>query len=251
MVRDATVGTSDENVDSYYAALGIKVSPTVTLTPWVAMHRNGKGKSLSYVALHAKAKVGIFGLSATGVSVGGDYDAENDASGWALLVRSAASLGKMKLMANLTMLSGDDNMGDNEEGNFSKLFPNAGDIKSGVLFRAAATSFSLTRMNVSRGTNSTGKLGNTNGAVIGELGLSYKVSKTFSLGAGIYVYQSAEDDLEGDSDYGTEFDVGMSWKIYPKLEMRAGFAYLSAGDYGVNNDKEDSWMTAVALRHIF
>lgn len=248
-----TVGTADENKDSYYAALGIKASPTVTLTPWVAMHRNGKGTSLTYAALHAKAKVGIFGVSATGVTVGGDAKTNVDASGWALLVRSAASMGKLKLLANLTMLSGDesgDTM-DGEEGKFSKLFPNAGDIVSGVLISGRGNIMTIDANERIAGNQSTGKLGKTNGAVIGELGIKYQVSKTLNLGAGIYVYQSAEDDSEGDSDYGTELDVGMIWNIYPKLQMRAGFAYLSAGDYGVDNDKEDSWLTAVSLRHIF
>ena len=108
------------------------------------MHRDGLGKSLSYVALHAKAKVGIFGVSATGVSVGGDTTKDGDvmdASGWAFLVRSAASLGKLKLLANLTMLSGDDNANDNEEGKFSNLFPNAGDIVSGVLISGRGNIF--------------------------------------------------------------------------------------------------------------
>ena len=246
-----TVATTDENKDSYYAALGIKASPTVTLTPWVAMHRDGKGKSLAYVALHAKAKMGILSLNATGISVGGDYDLDNDASAWALLVRSAASFGKLKLMANLTMLSGDDNDGDKEVGEFSKLFPNGGDIVSGVLISGRAAIFTVDANERIAGNQSTGKLTRTNGSVIGELGLTYQVSKTFNLGAGVYVYQSAEDDLEGDTDYGTEVDVGMKWKIYPNLEMRAGFAFLSAGDYGSNNDKEDSWLTAVSLRHIF
>ena len=246
-----TVGTADEDVDSYFAALGIKVSPTTTLTPWVAMHRDGKGKSLTYAALHAKAKVGIFGVSATGVSVGGDASSTMDASGWALLVRSSASLGKMTLMANLTMLSGDDNDGDNEVGEFSKLFPNAGDIVSGVLISGRGNTMLIDANERIAGNQSTGKLGRTNGAVIGELGVKYKVTKTFDLAAGVYVYNSAENDAEGDEDYGTEFDVGMQWKIYPNLALRAGFAYLSAGDYGSNNDKEDSWLTAVSLRHIF
>ena len=246
-----TVETTDENKDSYYAALGIKASPTVTLTPWVAVHRDGKGKSLTYAALHAKAKMGIFGVSATGVAVGGDAATDMDASGWAFLVRSAASLGKLKLMANLTMLSGDDNMDDNEEGRFNQLFPNGGDIVSGVLISGRAAIFTVDANERLAGNQSTGKLTRTNGAVIGELGFTYQVSKTLNLGAGIYVYQSAEDDLEGDSDYGTELDVGMKWKIYPNLEMRAGFAILAAGDYGMDNDKEDSWLTAVSLRHIF
>ena len=246
-----TIGTADENKDSYYAALGIKASPTVTLTPWVALHRDGKGTSLTYAALHAKAKVGIFNVSATGVSVGGDASATMDASGWAMLVRSSASMGKLKLLANMTMLSGDDNKGDNEVGEFSKLFPNGGDIVSGILISGRGNIMTVDANERAAGNQSTGKLGKTNGAVIGELGLTYQVSKTLNLGAGIYVYQSAEADMEGDEDYGTEFDVGMKWKIYPNLELRAGFAYLAAGDYGTNNDKEDSWMTAASLRHIF
>ena len=246
-----TIGTADENKDSYYAALGIKASPTVTLTPWVAMHRDGKGTSLTYAALHAKAKVGIFNVNATGVSVGGDKSADMDASGWAMLVRSSASLGKLTLMGNLTMLSGDDNMDDNEEGRFSSLFPNGGDIVSGVLISGRGNIMLIDVNERAAGNQSTGKLTRTNGAVIGELGIKYKVSKTFNLGAGIYVYQSAEADMEGDEDYGTEFDVGMQWKIYPNLQLRAGFAYLAAGDYGSNNDKEDSWMAAASLRHIF
>ncbi len=246
-----TIGTADENKDSYYAALGIKASPTVTLTPWVAMHRDGKGTSLTYAALHAKAKVGIFNVSATGVSVGGDKSADMDASGWAMLVRSSASMGKLTLMGNLTMLSGDDNMDDNEEGRFSSLFPNGGDIVSGILISGRGNIMLIDVNERAAGNQSTGKLTRTNGAVIGELGIKYKVSKTFDLGAGIYVYQSAEADMEGDEDYGTEFDVGMQWKIYPNLQLRAGFAYLAAGDYGSNNDKEDSWMAAASLRHIF
>lgn len=246
-----TVQNTDENKDSYYAALGIKVSPTMTLTPWVALHRDGKGTSLTYAALHAKAKVGIFGVSATGVAVGGDKSATMDASGWAMLVRSKASLGKMKLMANLTMLSGDDNMDDNEEGRFSSLFPNGGDIVSGVLISGRGNIMTIDANERVVGNQSTGKLTRTNGAVITEVGLTYQVSKTFNLGAGVYFYQSAEDDMEGDSDYGTELDIGMKWKIYKNLELRAGFAYLAAGDYGSNNDKEDSWLTAASLRHIF
>ena len=107
-------------------------------------------------------------------------------------------------------------------------------------------------MNVSTGQQTrSGTLGKTNGAFVADFGLTYQVSKTLNLAAGVYIYQSAEDDADGDSDFGTEFDVGMKWKIYPKLEMRAGFGYLSAGDYGADNDKDDSWLTAVSLRHIF
>ena len=249
------LGSADKNTDNYYAALGIKASPTVTLTPWVALHRDGNGKSLTYAALHAKAKVGIFSVNATGVSVGGDMSDSIDASGWAFLLRSAASLGKMKLMANVTMMSGDDNeQEDGEEGRFSKLFPGTGAIRTGLLISGRGNGSVLDIQTPGRFGGSAvanGKLDKANGAVVGELAVAYQVSKTFKLGAGVNVYQSAEDDDMGDSDYGTEFDVGMFWKIYPKLELRAGFAYLAAGDYGKDDDLEDSWLATVSLRHGF
>ncbi|MCY3822579.1 MAG: hypothetical protein OXG62_01775 [Nitrospinae bacterium] len=244
------VGGEDENKDSYFAALGIKVSPTVTLTPWVAMHRDGKGKSLTYAALHAKTKVGIFGLNASGVSVGGDAGPGVDASGWAFLLRSSASLGKMKLLANLTMFSGDDSDAT-EEGNFSKLMPNAGDIQGGILTTGRGNIMTVDANERVYGQKTRdGRYGQVNGVFAADVGVTYQVSKTLNLGAGIYVVQSAEADDEGDEDFGTELDVGMIWNIYPKLQLRAGFAYLAAGDYGAN-DKDDSWYTAVSLRHIF
>ena len=64
-----------------------------------------------------------------------------DASGWALLVRRGkASLGKLKLAGNATMLSGDDNAGDREEGRFSKLMPTgAGQFIAGVMVTDRST----------------------------------------------------------------------------------------------------------------
>ncbi len=254
------IGSTDDNVDNYYAAVGVKVSPTTTLTPWVALSRDGKGKSLTYAALHAKAKVGIFNVSATGVSVGGDASADKDASGWAMLVRSSASMGKLKLMANLTMLSGDDenwkDEGESEVSDFSRLFPGTGALRTGILISGrgnGSVNDIQTPGRVGGNGITNGKLGKTNGAVVGELALAYAVSKTLKLGAGIHVYESAEDDGMGNSDYGTEFDAGMFWKIYPKLELRAGFAYLAAGDYGkaADKDNDDSWMAMMSLRHAF
>jgi hypothetical protein len=255
------IGPEDENRDTYYAALGIKMSPAVTLTPWVALARNGKGRSLSYAALHAKTKVGIIGLDLTGVTVGGDAATDMDASGWAVLVRASASLGKLKLMGKATILSGDDNgAADAEEGRFSHLMPGGGQFIAGVMVTdrpdgtIGITSFRA-RLPGNGGTRNT-RFQNLNGAVVIGGEAVYKVSKTFSISGGVHVYQSAEASLTAGSDdakdYGTEFIAGFKWKVYPKLELRTGFAYLSAGDYGrTDRDFDDAWTAMWSLRHGF
>ncbi len=255
------IGPEDENNDTYYTALGIKVTPAMTLTPWVALARDGKGRSLSYAALHANTKVGIIGLNLTGVTVGGDAGTDMDASGWAVLVRGSASLGKLKLMGKVTLLSGDDNgAADKEEGRFANLMPGGGQFRAGVMVTdrpdgtIGITSFRA-RLPGNGGTRNP-RFQNLNGAVVIGGEAVYTVSKTFSISGGVHVYQSAEASLTPGSDpakdYGTEFIAGFKWKVYPKLELRTGFAYLSAGDYGrTDKDFDDAWTAMWSLRHGF
>ena len=253
-----TFTATDDGTENYYAALGIKVSPTVTLTPWVAYSRNGDtGQARTYAALHAKTKVGIFGLEVTGVTVGGDHDATTEASGWGLLVRGASNLGKLTLRGKVTLFSGDDNADDNEEGNFGKLFPSgAGTLKGGLFIGDRTDNIGSNSMRArlpggAKGTRSpTASI--LNGAVMVGGEVEYAVSKTLVLHGAVHVYQSAEEDDMGNNDYGTEFNTGFRWKIYPKLELRTGFAYLAAGDYGSKGeDLDDSWAALWSLRHAF
>jgi hypothetical protein len=252
------IGPEDENRDTYYAALGIKMSPAVTLTPWVALARNGKGRSLSYAALHAKTKVGIIGLDLTGVTVGGDAATDMDASGWAVLVRASASLGKLKLMGKATILSGDDNgAADAEEGRFSHLMPGGGQFIAGVMVTdrpdgtIGITSFRA-RLPGNGGTRNT-RFQNLNGAVVIGVDAKYAVSKTFKFSGGVHIYQSAEDDALGNTDYGTEFNTGFEWNIYPKLRLRTQFGYLATGDYGIaaGGPDDDTWTAMFSLDHFF
>ena len=255
---------TDDGTENYYAALGIKVSPTVTLTPWVALSRSGKsGQARSYAALHAKAKVGIFGLNITGVTVGGDHNATTEASGWGLLVRGESSFGKLKLRGKATLFSGDDNANDNEEGNFGKLFPSGAGALKGGLFIADRTdnigSNSMrARLPGAVGRTRSGTAAILNGAVMIGGEVEYAVSKTFVLHGAVHIYNSAEAaqgaNMDDATDFGTELNAGFRWKIYPKLELRTGFAYLSAGDYGKEiggPDFDDSWTALWSLRHGF
>ncbi len=254
--RGRTIGPEDENNDSYYASVGIKVTPAMTLTPWVALSRDGKGRSLTYAALNAKTKVGIVGLNLSGVSVGGDAKDGTDASGWALLASGKAGLGKLTLIGTAIMLSGDDDDDDMEEGRFSHLMPGGGQFISGVMVTDRSTTGGITsfraRLPRAGGTRNA-RFQNLNGAVVIGADAVYKVSKTFKVAAGVHIYQSAEDDDMGNTDYGTEFNTSFEWKIYPKLRLRSQFGYLATGDYGLAADDpdDDTWTAMFSLDHFF
>ena len=81
----------------------------------------------SFLGLHAKSKMGIISINATVVGQDGEVDTGVDLSAWAVLVRTSASFGRLKLEGNLTMLSGDDGSNTGETGKFH--FPQLGGFR--------------------------------------------------------------------------------------------------------------------------
>ena len=273
-------GHANADEENYYAGVSIKVSPNLTLSPWVANTRNkerstktdvltvnpdgsvtgetttaiNKGYDYTLFALHAKAKMGIFNLNATVVGEDGEIDG-TDLSGWALLVRTSTSLGKLKLEGNLTMLSGDDDADDNESNKFA--FPS----NNGSSWLMGSHIMSSKRWDsITNGLKDT-TLKNFNGAVVIEGVAEYALTKTFSLGGGVSVYNSAEAkgaDYSDATEFGTEINAGFKWKIHPGLELRAVGAVILRGDYGVKpaadgsvTTPDDGWSASWRLRHTF
>ena len=243
-----------DDSDDYLVALGMKLSPALTLTPWVANSRTSKGDGYNYWygALNAKTKMGILSLNATGVVQNGELSATQDISAWGFLVRASASLGKMKLRGNLTMLSGDDGSDASDNGRFRTPKNGAsGWFQGGHIMTAKYMSFGNALRDRQLGAGSKSKL---NGSTTLSGLLDYKVSKTLSLGGGVHFIQSAESAATGDDskDFGTEIDVNFAWKIYPNLELRGVGGYLAAGDYGnTGGDRDDTWLVGWSLRHGF
>jgi hypothetical protein len=243
-----------DDSDDYLVALGMKLSPALTLTPWVANSRTSKddGYNYWYGALNAKTKVGILGLNVTGVVQTGELSATQDISAWGFLVRASASLGKMKLRGNLTMLSGDDGSDASDDGRFRTPKNGAsGWFQGGHIMTAKYMSFGNALRDRQLGAGAKSKL---NGSTTLSGLWDYKVSKTLSLGGGVHVIQSAESATTGDDskDFGTEIDVNFAWKIYPNLELRGVGGYLAAGDYGnTGGDRDDTWLVGWSLRHLF
>jgi hypothetical protein len=247
-------GPSNDDKTDYYFGLGIKMSPTLTLSPWVANSRDNAdgGYNYSFLGLHAKGKMGILSINASGVIQEGDLSSGKDLSGWAVLVRTSASLGKLKLSGNLTMLSGNDGSDAMEDGRFNT--PQEGG--SGWFFGGHIMS-SRRWTTLSNNIRSV-HLRSLNGATVLEGLADYKVSKTFTLGGGVSLYNSAESSLDANTDdskeFGTELNAGFKWKIHSNLELRGVGAVILRGDYGRAMDAaeiDDGWAVGWTLRHIF
>ena len=174
--------------------------------------------------------MGILSVNASGVIQEGDLKSGKDLSGWAVLVRTSASFGKLKLSGNLTMLSGNDGSDDNEDGRFRT--PQEGGsgwfIGGHIMSSRRWTSLGNDIRSV--------HLGALNGATVIEGLADYKVSKTLTLGGGVSLYNAAESSLDANTDdskeFGTELNAGFKWKIHPKLELRGVGAVILRGDYG-------------------
>ena len=247
-------GTTNDDQNNYLAALSIKMSPTLTLTPWVANSRDSEGDSYNYWygAVTTKAKVGIFNLNATGVVQQGEMSSTEDISAWALLVRASVGLGKLKLMGNATILSGDDDANDNDRNQF--LTPRGG---SSGWFQGGQIMTSKRWLSFGNDIRDR-EYKSANGMAVAEGLLEYKVSKTLMIGGGVSVYQSAESSTMAGSnnskDVGTEINVGFAWTIYKGLVLKGVGAYFAAGDYGQmasDRERDDTWLVGWDLTHKF
>lgn len=89
---------------------------------------------------------------------------------------------------------------------------------------------------------------NTAGINLMYLGGSYDITDNFSVN-GIVGYATAAEEPAGyKDDYGTEVDLGLSWKFLGNLEYNATAAYLMVGDFwkGTTNAKVDD---VISLYH--
>ncbi len=231
-MEEDTSNTNDDRSD-YLVALSVKMTPTLTLTPWLAKSVDQESDSYdyNYFGLNMKTKLGVVNVNASGVWQEGEVATGADLSAWALLVRTSASIGKLKLMGNLTMLSGEEDMAlatsygratasrattdDGEYGGFiTPQLGGSGWFYGGHIMssRRWTTLGNGVRDQTMGGSGRpynfygtprdgaafaelhvlSGDVREMNGTNTVELLAEYKVSKTFAIGGGISYYQSAE-----------------------------------------------------------
>ena len=246
-------GTTTEDQDNYLVALSMKVSPTLTLTPWVANSRSSAGDSYNYWygAVTLKAKMGILGLNVTGVVQEGEMSSAEDISAWGFLVRASTSLGKLKLLGNATILSGDDEAGGDRNQFLTPRGGSSGWFQGGQIMTSKRW---LSFGNDIRDREYKG----ANGIAVIEGLLEYKVSKTLMIGGGVSVYQSAEAStaagMNNSKDVGSEVNVGFAWTIHKGLVLKGVGAFFAAGDYGQasgDRKRDDTWLVGWDLTHKF
>ncbi len=252
-------GADNDDKTDYYVGLGIKVNPNLTLTPWAANSRDAAegGYDYSFLGLHTKTKVGILNVNGSVVIQEGDLSKDGgELSGWAVLVRTSTTLGKLKLSGNLTMLSGNDGTKAGEDGRFRT--PQEG---GSGWFVGGHIMSSRRWTSLGNGIRSV-HLGALNGATVIEGLADFKVSKTLTLGGGVSLYNAAEPALPtaklpnpmDAKEFGTELNAGFRWKIHSNLELRGVGAVILRGDYGRGVDEgeiDDGWALGWTLRHIF
>jgi hypothetical protein len=225
-----------------------------------------------FYALHGQAKVGIMDLQVTGVLQDGTAaeppggGTDTDLSGWALLVRSWFTFGKLKLGGYFTYLSGDDNAADNDVDGFT--FPNSSggidvpNIISGVRYSTITRAQTGATNNIfsnatAQGTGScSGTSCRLNGMMIAELMMQYNVNPSLDLVGNISYVRSAEKittaGFTSDKDFGWVFEGGAKWKIYKQLQLWMFASYVVAGDYGRTtggNSPDDTWALYYEFRH--
>jgi hypothetical protein len=294
-------GTESTDADAYYVALGLKAAPSITITPWIGYDRKNGGDSseagydLAYYAINAKAKFGIADIDASIVLNDGEINYSRDNSlpdveldGWAALVRTWFTFGKLKLGYAGTFISGDDDrtsgtgvLGQQPDNELSRfVFPQLN--KAGQLLGPQL----ITRRRYhaigvigDSSPNSGGGGAASNGVNTHELLVQYQATKDLTLSgqigfanshsqrADIDVNLNGDTSEAGDSTYdssteiGTEVDVHFSYNIYPGLILKGTYSYLWAGDYGVeetsggvasaSRGKDDTWAAHIGLRYLF
>ena len=182
----------------------------------------------NYLGVNAKTKLGMVNVNASVVMQDGEVADGTDLSAWALLVRTSTSMGKMKLMGNITMLSGEEDdaiiaaegeasrttTSDGEYGGF--LMPQLGgsgwvfgghimssrrwttlsngirDVTMGGGGAPYNASVSAIDATTNLATPTQGNVRKMNGTTTLEALGEYKVSKTLTIAGGISYYQSAE-----------------------------------------------------------
>ena len=298
----ADKGKQRTDADAYYVALGWKAAPSITITPWIGYDRKNGGDSseagydLAYYAINAKAKFGIADIDASIVMNDGEINYARSSSlpdveldGWAALVRTWFTFGKLKLGYAGTFISGDDDrtdktgvsgqQPDNELSRF--VFPQLN--KAGQLLGPQLITrrryHAINVMGTNSSPNSGGGGAASNGVNTHELLVQYQATKDLTLSGqvGFANSHSQRADIDanfdgdvldaGDSTYdsskeiGTEIDVHFSYNIHKGLILKGTYSHLWAGDYGVEETSggvasasrglDDTWAAHIGLRYVF
>jgi hypothetical protein len=157
-----------------------------------------------------------------------------DRNGWGAYMMAKTAMGPATIGAQVGWSKGDDEdtLDKNETG------PGGGTDWNPalILMNDELNTWSGGNLNT-MGSNKTGGAASDDGLLLLNLFGEYKVTPKFSMGAAL-TYAKADKvnpatvaQPSWDKDYGTEFDVTASYKLYDNLTYMVGAGYLWTGDY--------------------
>ncbi|RMF19066.1 MAG: hypothetical protein D6761_01165 [Candidatus Dadabacteria bacterium] len=172
------------------------------LTPGVNVNWSSDGLSLA-----------LSGYVQAGKIAPGGATRETILAGMARLQAGYANDTLGKLTVNGEYLSGDDNAADTDRHTFDTLYA------TNHKFYGHMDYF----LNIPK---HTGNLG----LIDAWMGYSRKLPKATSIYANIHEFLAAAESGAGNRDFGTEADLGMSWKVTSGVALKGGYSLYRSGD---------------------
>lgn len=229
--KDAVAGTKDSDYDKYAIAGIYKWDGGQAGLLYYYLPNKAVAENLDftrhYVAPYFKANFGPLYLEGEASYYGGtkDFDAgaDIDLEGYSWYLYGKYNMGPAYVGFQYAHVDGDDPTTLNDEENG---YPDSADWDPCLILFDYWTA---TYMGALGG--QVGNLGLTNGNLYQVFG-GFSPMENLTVAASLTMADADEKPLNYvEDDYGTEFDVTLTWKIVDNLEYMAGFGYLWTGDY--------------------
>jgi len=158
-----------------------------------------------------------------------DAGADTDYKGWAYWVNANVAVGPATIGAEYFYVAGDDLTTNDVESNASGL--GLGAAGSLIMFNYYTDKWQYSGLTAGKWGSGASK----SNVEIYKVYASFKPIEKLTLAASAYFAYAPEKTAAGagfyDDEYGKEYDITATYKIYKNLDYMVGFGYLSTGDY--------------------
>jgi len=185
-----------------------------------------------------------------------DYDAavyDPDLGGFAMWLAADWAKGDWGVGGQVYYLEGDDPATEDNEGSVARM--GLSPLGTLIMFDYFNNKFNGVNYSGALADNSWGN-GYNNNIMAVEVHASYRVLPKLTLRAQ-YTYADTVEKVSGhmEEEYGSEFDLTATYKIYDNLQYMVGFGYLWAGDYwktdSADNTVDDDYIVLNQLKLTF
>lgn len=225
--------STDVDQDMFAAMATVKVSDTISVTPYFVYHTIGGDVDADnwYLGADADLKFGSVKTWGTAIYNGGNIDDDVDNAGF--LVAAGADAGIVHGQAFYA--TGDDDATDGDNDRFIAPQLNAS-FQGASYYWSEIMGYGVFDDKVSNGAPGD----DISNVWAANAGVTIKPMDKLSITADVWYASLVEDNENGDTELGVEFDGNVAYKIYDNLTAEAIFAYLIAGDATGDEDVIES-----------